>query len=469
MMRKCVIFTIESGIKSFVFCLFVVLGSIIVFTSCNFSENNNKTQDVGKNASGVTQVNFIGQWLNEGIREDLVRNVARSYEFEHQNVRINLKFPEEVYYKREDMLSNQRFVATEIKKEVGYWDILRINNEFEVIAELANDPQWAKNYLVDLSEMPEIKKYTLPALLTDSAKRRWNGILPGPFVEGSYWSFWCNQNVAKKVGIEVKQFGMTFSDFESYVAAVYKYNQKNPNDRVTAIFECGEWKTVHAFAMQLYSTVLNDEKEFFSSECTEKKLRAWHETLKLLERLAKYEPIAKGWEKLSWGKTIGDMLDEKYLFYSNGSWMYNIWLAKDAKKVLNCFPTQYPSLNDATTYQATYIMMWAVPKNAPHKEEAIKFLLSLNKPSFADMWVRYTKCPTGVVGELSEVKFGKDRVENFASFVQSKFGVHTFIQEDNYSKALGLKNVKVPGYVHEVLMGELTADHAMSKIRNQLK
>ena len=124
----------------------------------------------------TTEVNFIGQWLNEGIREGLVRNVARSYEFEHQNIHINLKFPEEVYYDREDMLSNQKFVAGEIKKEVGYWDILRINGEFEMIAQQAKDPQWAKKYLVDFSNMPQYRKYTMPALLTDSVKKRWNGI-----------------------------------------------------------------------------------------------------------------------------------------------------------------------------------------------------------------------------------------------------------------------------------------------------
>lgn len=113
--------------------------------------------------------------------------------------------------------------------------------------------------------------------------------------------------------------------------------------------------------------------------------------------------------------------------------------------------------------------MWAVPKNAPHKEEAIKFLLSLNKPSFSEMWVRYTKCPTGVTGNLTDVKFGTDKVENFSSFIQETYGNHTYLQEDNYSKVLGMRNIKVPGYVHEVLTSKLTADEAMRKIRSQLR
>lgn len=456
--------------EKIILCISVVLSLLLMQCGTGTNEQNINVKVAHSiKESEVTQVNFIGQWLNEGVREDLVRNVARSYEFEHQDVRINLKFPEEVYYKREDMFSNQRFVAEEVQKEVGYWDILRINGEMEVIAEFAKDPEWAAKYLVDFSEMDEYKKHTLPALLTDSVKVRWNGILPGPFVEGSYWAFWCNQKVAQKVGIEVKQYGMTFNDFEQYIAAVYNYNQKNPNDKIGAIFESGEWKTVHAFAIQLFSTVLNDESEFFSNKTTEKKLKAWHETLRLLERLAKYKPIAQNWKEISWSKTLEDMLDEKYLFYSNGSWMYNIWSQKDAEKVKNCFPVEYPCVNKATTTQSTYIIMWAVPKNAPHKEEAIKFLLSLNKPSFSEMWVRYTKCPTGVTGNLTDVKFGSDKVENFSSYIQETYGTHAFLQEDNYSRALGLNNIKVPGYVHEVLMGELTADEAMRKIRNQLR
>ncbi len=449
--------------------LFLLVLATLFLVQCNSNSNQvHEESGVVKSESKATEINFIGQWLNEGIREDLVRNIARSYEFQHQDIHINLKFPEEIYYKREDMYSNQKFVAGEVVKEVGFWDIIRINGEFETIAEKANDQQWAKKYLVDFSTMPEYVQHTMPTLLTDSVKKRWNGILPGPFVEGSFWAFWVNSNVAKKLGIEVKQFGMTFDDFERYIEAVYNYNKKNPNDHITAIFEAGDWPTIHAFVAQLFATVLNDDAEFFTTSRSEKKLQAWHKTLKLLERLVKYEPISRDWKQVGWAKTTQDMLDEKYLFYSNGSWMYNIWQQKDDKKVSNCYPAEYPSLNEAKTYQSAYVIMWAVPKNAPHKEEAIKFLISLNQPSFADMWVRYTKCPTGITGSLTGVNFGADKIENFSYYIQNKFGTHTFLQEDANSKFFGVANAKVQDYIHEVLLGDMTADEAMRKIRNQL-
>jgi (2Fe-2S) ferredoxin len=64
-----------------------------------------------------TTVNFIGHWYKEGKREDLVRNFVREYSLKNQEVNINLKFPEEVYYNREDLYSNRKFVVSVLKEE----------------------------------------------------------------------------------------------------------------------------------------------------------------------------------------------------------------------------------------------------------------------------------------------------------------------------------------------------------------
>lgn len=427
----------------------------------------------GKDSNNVhyrTQVNFIGQWLNEGDREFLVRNLARDYEFKNQDIHINLKFPEEVYYKREDNnTSNQRWVAEQVQKEVGEWDILRINNDFEGILAQIKDPQWAKKYLVDLSNYDEIKKNTLPELLSDSIKRKWNGIIPGPFIEGQYWSMWCNKTLAEKIGIKVKPFGVTFEDFESYCAAAYKYNLSHPTEAITTIFEAGDWQTLSSFTTQLYNTVLNDDEAFFSDIPSQKKLNAWFETLRLLERLAKYKPLAKDWKSVAWGKTMGIMLEDKFLFYPNGSWMYNIWKQRGANKVTDIFPTEYASVNPPKSYPGGYVIMWAIPKNAPHKEEAIKFLLSFSTPSFSELWVRTTKCPTGVTGNLTKIEFGDDAFETFTSTIQKNYGIRLYTQDAGSARQYGLINIDVPSYNHEVITGELTADEAIRLIKAQLK
>jgi hypothetical protein len=49
------------------------------------------------------------------------------------------------------------------------------------------------------SEIEEFRQGTLPELLTEKAKEEWNGIIPGPYIEGQFWALWCNLNVAKKL------------------------------------------------------------------------------------------------------------------------------------------------------------------------------------------------------------------------------------------------------------------------------
>jgi ABC-type glycerol-3-phosphate transport system substrate-binding protein len=97
------------------------------------------------------------------------------------------------------------------------------------------------------------------------------------------------------------------------------------------------------------------------------------------------------------------MIEDKCLFYLNGSWMYNIWEGKDAEKVMNCVPNEFPVFRECDAYPGGYMVMWGVLKNSPNRDEAVKFLLELNIPDIAEMWVQYTKCPTGIKGKLTDV------------------------------------------------------------------
>jgi ABC-type glycerol-3-phosphate transport system substrate-binding protein len=79
----------------------------------------------------------------------------------------------------------------------------------------------------------------------------WNGMIPGPYLEGQYWALWFNKKVAEKVGIEIKQFGMTFDDFAGYLKAIYQYNQSNPDDYVIPLYESYVWETTMLLALNL--------------------------------------------------------------------------------------------------------------------------------------------------------------------------------------------------------------------------
>ncbi|MCF8362109.1 MAG: ABC transporter substrate-binding protein [Prolixibacteraceae bacterium] len=448
--------------------IMLLLAFILLSNACSRNEQEQKNAEMIDAITYTDTINFVGHWLNEGIREDFVKNIARVYEFENQNIKVNLKFPEDIYYDKNDRLSNQKYIARVIEEDLANWDILRINGEYQELTKILNDPDWAKKHLVDFSQIEEFREGTIPELLTDEAKAAWNGIIPGPYVEGQYWAVWANKEVADKIGIEVKQFGMTFDDFANYLKATYRYNQNNPDDYIIPIYESYVWETTMSIAINLYSSLLNDREEFLSGTITEKRLQAWGKTLEAMESIAKYDPINPKWEETEWGNTHNMMLDGKCLFYVNGSWMYNIWEVIDSEKVLNCLPCEYPAFKTHITYPASYPVTWGVPKNAPHKDKAVKFLLAMNKPNIAEMWSRYTKCPTGIKGNLSNAALGGDQFEEFVRQIQDHFGTNTYRYYETSSWVLNDQHTNTPIYFREVVEGKMTADEAMTAIRSSI-
>jgi len=270
------------------------------------------------------------------------------------------------------------------------------------------------------------------------------------------------------MGIEVKQFGMTFDDFKGYLKAVHDYNLRQPQNYITPIYESIDWPTTPVIAIQLYASLLNNSKEFFQSEITEQRLAAWKRTLEALEELSNLQPLNPNWQKVSWGKTTASLINEECLFYVNGSWMYNIWLGIDKDKTSNCMPAEFPSFGKNTVYPGGYQIMWGVLKNAPHREEAVKFLLAMNKPSMAEMWVRYTKCPTGIRGNLTGISFGKDQFENFSFHIQDTYKTNSYRYSESSSWVLDKKNEKMNIFYSDVLQGKISASEAYRQIRSSI-
>lgn len=447
----------------------VVVLSIVLFSNCSkpVEEQVQSARPLEKIAQTDT-VNLVGHWLNEGKRENFVKNLVRTYEFENQEIFINLKFPEETYYDPLDRTSNEKYNARVIQEGLTDWDILRINGEYQEVTEILEDPDWAKKHLVDFSKIEEFKDGTRPELLTEDTKERWNGMTPGPYLEGQYWAIWYNAEVAEKIGIDVKQFGMTFDDFSNYLRAVHRYNQNNPDDHIIPVYESHIWETTMLLALSLYSSLLDNPDEFHSARITQNRLNAWHETLKALEELAQYNPVDPSWTEIEWEETHDMMLDGECLFYVNGSWMYNIWEGIDEEKIYDIVPAELPAFGENITYPHAYTVTWGIPKNAPNREEAVDFLLDMNKPSVAEMWTRYTKCPTGIEGNLSSASFGGDQFENFSRYVQENYSENKYRYYWNSSWILNDEHANTPVYFREVFDGEMTADEAMEAIYSHI-
>jgi ABC-type glycerol-3-phosphate transport system substrate-binding protein len=442
---------------------------VLVLFACNSSETQILNGRPLQSSINATTVNLVGHWRNEGDREHFVRNIARAYEFENQHIKLNLTFPEETYYDTTDRTSNEKYLARVVREGLNEYDILRINGEYSEVYHIVGDADWAKKTLVDFSNMEEFRSGTVPELLTDKALQEWNGMIPGPFVEGQYWAVFSNLKVAEKLGIQIKQFGMTADDFMGYLSAVNQHNKNNPNDYIIPIFESGIWETTLSIAINLFVSELADPQEFLNMNYSDNRLKAWYKTLQAVEAMALVQPLHPEWKTFSWDETTHRMMPEgKCLFYVNGSWMYNIWKGLAPDKIMDIIPCEYPAFKPHQIYPAAYQVTWGVPKNAINRDEAIKFLLALNKPSIAEKWSRYTKCPTGIKGNLASESLGGDHYEIFSRNVQNKFIANRYRYYESNTWVYGHNHPGVPLYFREVIEGQLSADEAYALIQSNL-
>jgi ABC-type glycerol-3-phosphate transport system substrate-binding protein len=416
----------------------------------------------------ITPVNFVGHWLGEGKKETLIKELVNEFEFMNQDINVVMKFPEDLYFDRR--IANAEFIfnAKMVMQEKPEWDIIRFNNERGKVADILKDPEWTKKYLVDFSEIPEFTKYTRPELLSDTVKSFYGGIIPGPFIDGYLWTLWCNTEVARKIGIEVKQFDMTFDDFIGYIKALYEYN-KSHNANIIGIYESNNWMTTHTLADQLFFSEIGNFDELSNYKYSDKKLKAWDKVLHEMERLSPYKPVSSDWSKTTWTETVNYPIEGKCLFYLNGSWMYNIWLKNDSIRTQDMMPVELPVLKPAPACFGGFFVTWAVLKHAPHRDQAVRLLLSLNRPDVAEKWSRQTKSPTGVKGELSSAVFGFDKFENFRYMIEKKYGQHKMHVFNNSNFCFGRENERISNYADSVLLAGCPADEAMKIIKRQLR
>jgi ABC-type glycerol-3-phosphate transport system substrate-binding protein len=451
--------------KSFYIYLELIILGFFLSTSCTKNIQNKEGGYKTLNESQNSQLNFVGHWMNEGDRGKLVREVANEFEFSHQNITVNLKFPEELY-NADDSLEI-KFIIDQIQKPSSDWDIIRIKEHYYPIATKLNDPNWGEKYLVDFSKIPEFVNLHKSFINTPIIKQRAGNIFTGPYNEGFYWAIFVNTDVAKKIRVEVKQHDMTYDDLLGYVKAVYDYNKSN-NTHIAAIFEDRNWISTETLFKRLCYSLLDNYDEIIDTKLTNKKIDAVEKGYNACEQLSKYKPIILSRMKISWGKDNDFPLKDSCLFFVNGSWMYNIWTKNDKVGIRKMVPCELPVFKPCDSYIGGYTSNWAVPKNAAHLKEAIQMVLYWCRPDVAEKWARYTKCPSGVKGNLTTSSFGLDAYENFVYAIESKYGgkkIHPV--SNNY--LFGDKNFRLPLRVIEVLEGSMTATQAVNEFRQKAK
>lgn len=414
-----------------------------------------------------SEVNWVGHWQNEGKRQKLVDEVASEYEFLNQEIKVNLKYMDSIMLGATDAMEIE-LIAKEATSPNPRFDIIRVKDYYSRVANYLNDPEWTKKYLVDFSEDPDFKATHQEFLLNDEYKADNGGITVGPYNEGFYWAVWYNKEVADKMGIKVKSLGMTSDDFIGYVKQAHEYNLKN-NTSIAPIFNARDWLTLDVLVSQLFYSIIGDVDKIKNTEYNPAKIKALEKVIAVFDEIGKYESSFKDRSKYGWWPSLSVPLDGECLFYIQGSWMYNIWENIDATKVRKMYPAEIPTMDGtAPCYPGGFKACWAVLKNAKHKEEAIKLLKYWTSPQISESWVRYTKCPTGIKGNLAQVSLGLDQFEDFQYQLSKKFD-GKLVKPTDSRYILGIRNKDVQIPVIDILEHKKTGAQVMSELRRQLK
>jgi ABC-type glycerol-3-phosphate transport system substrate-binding protein len=206
------------------------------------------------------------------------------------------------------------------------------------------------------------------------------------------------------MGIEIIQFGMTFEDFLGKSSNRF-YNKSHNTKIIPCRMQRLDNELYYCFTSFCFEMAFI---RMHGGLLYEKKIEAYHKTLEAFQELSKYNAYSRSWREHPFLETLSYPLTHKSFFYVNASWMYNYWQKIDNGELKDMVPAELPTFKPSDVYFGGYSIMWAVPKNAPHKDMAVKFLLSMTKPDVAEKWTRYTKCPTGLKGTITNVSFGRD-------------------------------------------------------------
>lgn len=354
---------------------------------------------------------WIGHWKGEGRREQLVKEVLEEFSFLHPELDVQFAFAADILPEK-----SQKAMAHLIADMIGsgkiVWDVVWLDPlVYRLVAEELDDWSWGKKHLVDFSGVPGFAKTQKPFLVDGPEAHRYTGgVLPGPYIEGFFYAAWYNKAVADRLGIEIREEGMTYADLLGYVQRIHAYNQQ-AEVPVTAFLD---FKGAGAVRRLIYSLFFSQFKtDALEAASPEELHAATDQVASLFEELGRYSPLANDGSTHSWADAAQVLMDDRALFFFDATWRYNAFEQFDPVGINKLRLAQMPGVEAASYMIGGYISTWAVLKDAPGRDAGIALLQYWSQPSVAERWVRYTKCPTGLRGNLYDPQYGRDAFADF--------------------------------------------------------
>lgn len=466
-----------SGVVLFFVCILVTAYAPQVLPAASqLDTNQNKgNKHINSNISDERrhgQINWMGHWLHEDLRETLVREVAKEFEFKNYDIKLNLKFPQEIMGVRSKPLV-AKHIANMIRSNTIEWDVIWLDdNIYTLVAEELNDNEWGKKHLVDFETIPGFTETQKRFIIENPIYRnQTGGMIVGPYIEGYIYALWYNKNIAQQLGLKIKNRDMTFDDLIGYAQVAHEYNTLNDTP-ISLFYEAMDWPTLEMLFQRLFKSTFENYDETISKVSSVRKQAALLKTFQAFEQLGAYHPLIPSHHKNVWFNTRHLVLDDKSLFYVGGTWMYSHWRGLDQNKLGKMVPAELPVFQKVDHSLGGYIPSWAVMKDSPNREAAISLVMYWSRSQVAEKWVRYTKNPTGLQGNLDSAVLGSDLYEQFQFDIIKKYGSNLDYCADA-AYIFGNKNAylgpRIDQLLRMLLTGKISAQQTYNDIVEQFE
>ena len=418
-------------------------------------------------APPARRVNWIATWRDEGRREELVRDVARDFAFRHPEVDVRLAFPGDVFGQRSGLLMADAIVRM-IRSGKIEWDVVWMDQGiYERVGRELDDPDWGARHLVDFAGVPGFAETQKEFIVNDRVYRdATGGILVGPHVEGYFMGLWYDTEVAERVGLAIRERGMTFDDLLGYVERISDYN-RTAERPAAAFWEMSDWLSAECLFQNLFLSELGSFEEA-RGPLSPRKRAVLLKTLRAFEQLGRYDPLVASHSRITLWAGRPLMLQGRALFHIQGTWIYSLLRELDPGAFARLRHAELPVFKEVALAQGRYSSPFAVLQGSPNRADAVALLMSWARPEVAERWARYTKCPTGLRGNLVDVSLGQDVNEQFQAYMSRKYGSRVWQFNGVHDYVLGEEGRadrdESAATLRALLTGRTTAARALAEI-----
>ena len=396
----------------------------------------------------------MGHWKGEGLREQLVREVLDDFSFLNQDVEIHFKFAADILPEKNPHAAAQ-YLTEMIRSGEIRWDVVWMDfSIYNEIASLLDDLLWGQKHLVNFSDIPGFKAtHKADVIERQDLFAKTGNVFTGPYIEGFYYAIWYNTRVANKLGLQIREEEMSTEDLLTYAQRVDKYNQtaKTPISLLINHEHSGSFQRL---AHNLFLSTPPEEQSGPNPF-------ALRRIMELFEDLGQLTPFQHDDASVTWQETAQLLMNDQALFLVDATWRYNMIQASSPELLNKLRLAQMPGFQKQKFCAGGFLPVWAVMKNSPNRDAAIRLMQFWSRPEIAEKWVRYTKSPTGLTGNLYDPQYGDDLFANY----QRKLIANRTLQPDFFTEENSHHPVRtISNFIHPLLHGELTSEEAYIQI-----